>query len=162
MRWRWSVETLPSARLLVLGDGPDRARIERLIRARVARRGRDDGAVMFRDPPSIRWQARAWVQAVPSRYAEPSANVIPEAMMRGTAVVGTRTGGTPEIVRDGVTGLLAAPNDSASLAAALLTILQDRALAEQMGAAARAIALAELTTDRMLDRFEGIYRQLVN
>lgn len=153
-------QVLPSARLLVLGDGPARADLERLIRVRSLH----DVVTLTGHVPRPALDAlaaSAWVQAVPSRYPEGSANVILEAMMRGTAVVGTVTGGTPEVVRDGVTGLLAATNDSGSLATALLTLLQDRALAERMGAAARDIALAERSTDRMLDRFEAIYRQLV-
>jgi glycosyltransferase involved in cell wall biosynthesis len=82
-------------------------------------------------------------------------------MMRGTAVIASGWGGVTEIVRDGVSGLLVPPNDPAALAGALARILGDRAMAERMGAEAREFALAELTEDRFLDRFEQIYRGLV-
>jgi glycosyltransferase involved in cell wall biosynthesis len=149
----------PEVRLLVAGEGPERPHIERLIEARSlgdrvtlsGHLGRTDLAARL---------AGSWVHVVPSRYAETSANVIPEAMMRGTAVVATRTGGTDEIVRNGETGFVVPPNDAPALAAKLLDLVADRSLAEVMGRAGRQIALAELTTERMLDRFEEAYRTL--
>lgn len=150
---------LPDARLVIAGDGPDRARIEGLIRhwslgshvtmcGHVPRPALDDLLQV------------AWVQAVPSRYPEPSANVIPEAMMRGTAVIGTNVGGTPELIRDGVTGFLVSPRDPHDLTRRLLCLLEDRDLSERQGQAARAVALADLTTERMVDRFEAVYAGL--
>jgi glycosyltransferase involved in cell wall biosynthesis len=103
----------------------------------------------------------AWVQALPSRYPEPFANTVLEAMMRGTAVVGTAVGGTPEIVRDGVTGFLAPMDDAAALADRLLRLLGDREMSERFGAAARHAAIAELTLERMITRFEGVYADLL-
>jgi glycosyltransferase involved in cell wall biosynthesis len=82
-------------------------------------------------------------------------------MMRGTALVATKTGGTPEIVRDGVTAYLVEPGDPVALGDRLLAVLGNRDLAERMGAAGRQVALNELTTDRMIDRFEEIYRELI-
>ena len=154
-------QDLPVTRLLIVGDGPDRGRIERLIGALSL----DESVRMCGHIPRPALDAllgMAWVQVVPSRYPEPSANVIPEAMMRGTAVVGTNTGGTPEIVRDGVTGFIVPPCDAVSLAGRLLDILRDRILADRMGAAGREVALTELTTDRMIDRFETAYKTLLD
>lgn len=154
-------QDLPVTRLLIVGDGPDRGRIERLIGTLSL-----DGSVRMCGhiprPALDALLGMAWVQVVPSRYPEPSANVIPEAMMRGTAVVGTNTGGTPEIVRDGVTGFIVPPCDAVSLAGRLLDILRDRMLADRMGAAGREVALTELTTDRMIDRFERVYKTLLD
>lgn len=150
---------LPAARLVIAGDGPDRGRITRAIQDRAL------GQVVtlhghLAQPALDALLRTAWVQAVPSRSPEPSSNVIAEAMMRGTAVVGVRAGGTPAMVRDGVTGLLAPLDDAESLAAHLLAVLRDREAAERMGAAGRDVALAEMTTDRMLDRFEEVYQDL--
>jgi glycosyltransferase involved in cell wall biosynthesis len=147
---------LPEAQLLIAGDGPKRAQVEQLIeelglQARVTLCGH------VPRPALDARLATAWVQAVPSRYPEPAANVVAEAMMRGTAVVGTNLGGTTETVREGVTGFLVPPGDPPSLAARLLDVLTDRAGAERMGAAARQVALAELTTDRMVVQFEAAY-----
>ena len=155
-----AVRQVPGARLLMAGDGPDRPRIERLIDDHGVR-----GAVtMLGHVPRPRLDevlGAAWVQAIPSRYLEPFTNTAAEAMMRGTAVVATATGGTPEIVGEGETGFLVPPGEPAGLAERLVQLLRNRELAEQMGAKARAFAQAELTVDRMVDRFEEVYRRLL-
>jgi glycosyltransferase involved in cell wall biosynthesis len=151
---------VPEARLLIAGDGPDRARIERLRAASPVR----DAVTMLGHVERPRLDdllGIAWVQVLPSRYREPFANATAEAMMRGTAVVATATGGTPEVVRDGATGFLVPPGNPEALAARLVQVLRRRELAESLGAAARAAALAELTTARMVDRFEEAYRRMV-
>lgn len=150
---------LPAARLIVAGDGPDRTRIDTLVRSlMLGERVTMCGHVPR--PALDTLLASAWVQAVPSRYAEGSPNVVPEAMMRGTAVVASHIGGAPEMVRNGATGFLVPPGDPEALAAALLNIFGDRSRAERLGAAGREVALAELTTDRMIDRFEKVYASL--
>jgi len=154
------VGRVPGAHLLIAGDGPDRARIEGLVGSMslascVTMRGHVAG------PQRDAQLSTAWVQAMPSRYAEPSANVIAEAMMRGTAVVATNIGGTPEMVRDGVTGFIVPPASAPQLADRLLLLLGDRALSERMGAAGRNVALAELATGRMIDRFESTYAEIL-
>jgi glycosyltransferase involved in cell wall biosynthesis len=153
-------EEVPEARLVLAGDGPDRPRLERLLRDLDLRRR----ARLLGHLPQDRLEdalSGAWVQAVPSLWEEPFGLVAAEAMMRGTAVVASSSGGVAEIVRDGQTGLLAAPGDADDLAGKLLPYLRDRELAERTGAAARAWALAELTEERVLDRFEALYRELV-
>jgi glycosyltransferase involved in cell wall biosynthesis len=154
------VRRVPAARLLIAGDGPDRVRLEQLVRDKSIERHVNFLGHVTHAALGDRLSA-AWVHAVPSRSPEPGANVIPEAMMRGTAVVVTNFAGTPEGVRDGVTGFLVPPFDSRALAARLLDLLQDRGLAEQMGGAGRDVALAEFTTERMVDRFESAYTRIV-
>ena len=82
---------------------------------------------------------------LPSR-SEGLGRVVVEAFCRGRGVVGTRVGGIPDLVEDGETGLLVPPEDAAALADALVRVLSDRALAERLGAAARA-ARAALARD---------------
>ncbi len=146
----------PDARLLIMGDGPDRARIEALVKT-LQLRDHVQCCGHIPHPALSEHLGAGWVQVLPSRSPEPGANVIPEAMMRGTAVVATRFDGAPEGLRDQVTGFLVAPFDVPALAGRLLTLLRDRALAEQMGQAGRKVALAELTTDLMIERFEAAY-----
>ena len=74
-------------------------------------------------------------------YAEGFGNVFAEALASATPVIAWATGGVPEVVRDGVTGILCDPGDVDALAAALLLILRDRTLAEEVGAAGRADAI---------------------
>jgi glycosyltransferase involved in cell wall biosynthesis len=149
----------PSARLVLAGDGPERRMLED-----TARRLRLGSAVTFlghrpRDELET-LLARAWVQAVPSRWEEPFGLVVAEAMMRGTAVVATDSGGPRELVREGSTGFRVPPGDAVALGRALLRVLRDRDLAERLGAEGRAVALTELTEDRAVDRFVALYERL--
>lgn len=82
---------------------------------------------------------RAWVLVLPSQ-SEGFGRVIVEAARRGRATVGTRVGGIPDLVEDGVTGLLVEPGDVDGLAGALERILADRHFAERLGSAARVAA----------------------
>lgn len=86
--------------------------------------------------------------AAPSRF-ESFGLVLLEGMMYAKPVVGCRSGGMPEVVEDGVTGLLALPGDVESLAATLGRLAKDAALRERLGAAARARYEAEFTPERM-------------
>jgi glycosyltransferase involved in cell wall biosynthesis len=64
--------------------------------------------------------------------------VVIEAQLLGKPVIASRVGGIPEIIANGATGLVVAPKDWQALARAMVTILEDPALAERMGSAARA------------------------
>jgi glycosyltransferase involved in cell wall biosynthesis len=78
----------------------------------------------------------ATLLCLPSR-AEGLGRVVIEAMCRGRTVVGGDAGGIPDVVEDGVTGLLVPPGDADALAAALVSVLGDRETAARLGAAAR-------------------------
>ncbi len=139
------------AKLLIAGDGPERPRLEALAQSL-----RLDGAVTWcghvnEDRLEAR-AASAWVNVVPSLWAEPFGLVTVEAGMRGTTTVATDTGGSAEIVVDGETGLLTPPGDVDLLADALTRLLTDRALAESLGAAARERAIAEYRDELFADR----------
>jgi glycogen synthase len=128
----------PSAGLAFIGDGPERAALQ----AVAARLGISDrvmltGALPHADVQRALRHAHAVV--LPSWFEE-RGRVLLEAMAAGTPVVGTRTGGIPETVRDGVNGFLVPPHDVAALACAIERILRDATLAAAMGAAGRATA----------------------
>jgi glycosyltransferase involved in cell wall biosynthesis len=82
---------------------------------------------------------------LPSR-SEGLPRIVIEAFCRGRPVVGTRAGGIPDIVEDGVSGLLLPPDDPDALADALSRCLEDRALLERLAAGARASAEPWLQT----------------
>ena len=151
--------SVPGLRLLVLGDGPQRRELEALA----DRLGLVD-AVEFRGrlgrDAMEETLDRAWVQAVPSRWAEPFGNVATEAMMRGTAVLASRTGGLAEIVLDGETGILVPAGAVEPLAEALRSIVTDRQLAERMGRRGRKRALAEYSEDLCVERFIRLYESI--
>lgn len=151
---------IPEARLLLAGDGPERARLRELVEAlnlssRVVMLGHLSAGEMERH-----FRA-AWVQAVPSRWAEPFGLSAAEAMMRGTAVVASSSGGLAEIVRDGETGFLVPPGGGDALANALLKILGDRELAERMGEAGREVALAHFGQTTFVDKFISLYEAMI-
>ena len=82
---------------------------------------------------------------LPSR-SEGLGRVVVEAFCRGRGVVGSRVGGIPDIVEDGVSGILVEPGDPQALADALVRVLSDRPLAERLGAAAHAAVQPWLAT----------------
>ena len=82
-----------------------------------------------------------------------------EAMERARPVIASAVGGLPEIVADGETGLVVAPADADALAEAIVALAGDLPRAAEMGAAARARALAEFTPERCVERVEALYER---
>jgi glycosyltransferase involved in cell wall biosynthesis len=148
---------LPAARLVLVGDGPERPVLEKQVRdLGIAERVEVTGRL---SPEETQGRlAGAWIQAVPSRWPEPFGMVATEAMMRGAAVVASDIGGLPEIVEHGRTGLLVPPGDARAFAAALLRLLQDREEADRMGHEGRALAVAKFGIEAHVDRFVETYR----
>jgi alpha-maltose-1-phosphate synthase len=108
----------------------------------------------------IQLLTHAAVFVCPSVY-EPLGIVNLEAMACGTAVVGSRVGGIPEVVADGVTGLLVPPDDPASLAIALNELLRDPDRAVAMGQAGRERAVKEFSWETVAAQTVALYGELV-
>jgi alpha-maltose-1-phosphate synthase len=108
----------------------------------------------------IQLLTHATVFVCPSLY-EPLGIVNLEAMACGTAVVGSRVGGVPEVVADGKTGLLVPPGDPAALAEAINALLADPVLATEMGRRGRARADAEFGWPGIAAQTAGLYAELV-
>lgn len=128
----------PHLLYVVVGDGDARPGLE----CRVQERGLSH-AVWFAGAqplPQLRgFYQQADVFVMPSRQ-EGFGIVFLEAMSCGVPVIGARQGGIPDVIEDGVTGFLVEPNDVETLTACLDKVLQNPALREQMGAAARRAA----------------------
>jgi len=154
------IEQLPEARLLVVGDGPQRAALE----AQAASLGIASNIRFLGHLKREQMEEAvggAWVQAAPSVWEEPFGLVGAEALMRGTAAVVTDAGGLAEQVVPEEHGLHVPPGDDQALAGALLRLLSDRALAERLGAAGRDHAMRHFAEDRVVERFIELYAGLI-
>jgi glycosyltransferase involved in cell wall biosynthesis len=100
------------------------------------------------------------VSVMPS-LNEALSNVLLESMAAGAPTVATRVGGTPEALADGVSGLLVAPGDSRTLAAAIARLLDERCLAARLGQAARLVIEDRFSMDRMVTSTEELYAELL-
>jgi glycosyltransferase involved in cell wall biosynthesis len=141
-------EREPAAVLVVLGEGPERARLEAMSGQGVYLPGRVGDVAS--------WYRRAEVLVHPARW-EGFGLALLEAMLAGKPVVATNVSSAPEIVAAGETGLLVAPDDAAALAEAVLELLADPARAAAMGEAGLARARAEFSVARMADRTAALY-----
>ncbi len=88
--------------------------------------------------------------------------VVLEAMATGRPVAATRVAGTPEVVRDGVDGLLVPPADAEALADALAKLAGDPAMRREMGAAGRTRVQADFGTDRVAREIVQVYERVLN
>jgi glycosyltransferase involved in cell wall biosynthesis len=100
------------------------------------------------------------ISVLPS-LSESFSNVLLESMANGLPVIATNVGGNPEIVEDGVNGLLVAPRNSEALHRAMVQLMEAPELARRLGAAAREKVTREYSLDRLLRRTEDLYVSLL-
>jgi glycosyltransferase involved in cell wall biosynthesis len=153
------IQQIPEARLLIAGDGPERAALVQLARELGVSSSVEFEGHTVR-PELERHFAGSWVQVVPSRWEEPFGLAAAEAMQRGTAVIASDTGGLSELIQHGVTGLLVPPGDVDQLSRALSRVLSDHGLAERLGRAGRKYARATLDESTSADQFLKLYAAL--
>jgi glycosyltransferase involved in cell wall biosynthesis len=146
-----------NARLVVVGDGPDRAPAEKLAAA-LGTSPRVEFAGWQRDVEPF--YSRASLLVVPSLWPEPFGIVGIEAMARALPVVAYRSGGIPEWLEDEVSGLLVEPGDVGGLAAAIGQLTSDPARAREMGRSGQERQRRLFGPDRHLTRLESFYREL--
>lgn len=147
----------PEARFVIVGDGASRRDLEDQARL-LGLAGRVVFTGTRLDVAAILSQAA--ISVAPS-LSEGLSNVVLESMAAGVPVVATRVGGTPEILDDGVTGLLVPPCDAPALAGAIGRLLENEALAQRLGEAARARAVQRFSMHQMVRQTEGLYRALL-
>lgn len=148
-----SLRRVPEATLLVLGDGPGRAALQRLadelgVSDRLLMPGRvGDIASIYR---------RADVVVHPARW-EGFGLAMLEAMLAEKPVVATEAGSAPELVVDGETGVIVPPSDPPGMAAAVNIILGEPDLARSYGALGLERARAEFSVEKMARRTLAVY-----
>ena len=146
----------PTLKVLVAGDGPERARLEEGAR----RLGVADTVLFLgirRDVPAV--LAAVDVAVLSSDY-EGSPLSVMEYMAAAKPVVSTRVGGVPELVQEDVHGLLVEPRDPEALAEAVARLLRDPALAKRLGAEGRKRQQREFSLEAMVGRIEDLYEEL--
>jgi PEP-CTERM/exosortase A-associated glycosyltransferase len=155
---------LPEVRLLLVGGGPE----EEALKAQAAALGRPD-AVVF--------SGRVAHERVQSYYSLLDMLVLPrlsmrltqlvtplkplEAMAQGKLVVASDVGGHRELIRDGQTGYLFAPDDAKALADCVALVLASRDQWSRVKAEARRVVETERTWKASVGRYEGVYRRLL-
>ncbi len=152
---RLSARLADAPDLLIAGDGAERENLQK----RVGELGLTDRVhlIGFADRPTAVSLFRGCEMFIlPSRH-EPQGIVNLEAMACAKPVIASRVGGVPEIVQDGVTGLLVPGEDAAALAQALESLLADPDRARALGEAGRARVVAEFTWPRIADQYFEIY-----
>jgi len=164
-------ETAPQApwRVIFAGDdrpGENRASNKMLLKRRLAAHGLA-GRVHFSGLVSqealIDLYRQATICVVPSTFYESFSYTALQAMACGRPLVASAVGGIPEVVVDGVTGLLSPPNEPVLLANALARLLADPSLRRRLGEAARARVLEcyghHAVAQRNLDLYDAVIRQ---
>jgi glycosyltransferase involved in cell wall biosynthesis len=146
----------PDLRLLLVGHGPERQRV--IDRAREL--AVEEHVLLLGQRKDV-WDILAALDvAVLASIFEGSPLSVMEYMEAGLPVVATSVGGVPDLVDDGVSGLLVEPRDPVALAAAIRSLLQDPARAADMGARGRRRRREEFDIAVMVRRMEDLYERL--
>jgi len=152
------VREVPDARFIILGEGELRQHLEKQVHEHHLEKH-----VLL---PGFRTDVLGCIKAfdlfVMSSVTEGLGTSLLDAMACARPIVATRAGGIPEIVEDGVNGILVAPRDAAALAAAIVRALKDEGLRRRMGEAGFARVRERFTVERMVSETANTYRRVVD
>jgi glycosyltransferase involved in cell wall biosynthesis len=147
---------MPDARFVILGEGELREPLERQVHEHHLEKH-----VLL---PGFRTDVLGCIKGfdlfVMSSVTEGLGTSLLDAMACGRAIVATRTGGIPEVVEDGVTGVLVPPRDHEAMAKAIVDLLGNARLRERMGAAGRARVVERFTVERMIAETAAVYARV--
>jgi len=147
----------PALHLLLVGEGPLRSDLEAWVREMgLGERVRFLG--MRTDVPAILTAADVFVL---SSLWEGNPLSVMEAMAAGKPVIASAVGGVPELVEDGVSGILVPPHKPEVLGRAMMRLARDPALRQRMGEAAQKRALEHFGVDRMAREYAHLYESLL-
>jgi glycosyltransferase involved in cell wall biosynthesis len=147
----------PRIKLLIVGSGPELPKLE----ANGRRLGIQDDCVFVPATPSVAQYLRVLDIFVSCSYSEAFSNVVLEAMACGCCVVGSRVGGTPELIGKDSRGLLFRSGDASDLVDKLSTLLANDSLRHELGARAADFAKTKLNIEIASQRMAEIYEKLL-
>lgn len=150
------IQREPRARFVLVGDGDLRAVIEEQVKAL----GLDASVIFTGFRADIPQVLAAFDLFVLSSHMEGMGSVLLEAMAMGRPIVATRVGGIPELIEDGVEGLLVPPRDPKALAGAILSLLADPDKRLRMGLAGRRKVAQGFSVEQMVAKTEKVYLEL--
>lgn len=145
----------PRLRVLLVGEGP----LETELRTLASGLGLDDIATVTGYRQDAAAVAGAADVATLTSDREALGLVLLEAMAAGTPVIGTAVGGIPEVVQDGITGLLVEPRDAQALAAAISRLLDDPALRARIADGGRTAVAKRFSTEAMTAGYREAYER---
>jgi len=146
--------------VLILGDGPERPYLEKLIKDYKLTNTRILGYMSPKEQVNFKeFYARADVYVAPSTWDEPLGLVILEAMAAKTPVIVTRKGGVTSLVKDGYNGYLVRPRNAEQIAQKVNYLLENDELRRKMGQRAHEIVAQKYTWQDITKKFENIYRK---
>ena len=152
----FALAALPDVELVMVGDGPLRPELEKLARElRIAERVHVPG--IRRDVADLLRASDAFAL---TSVSEAASLTLLEAMATGLPVVVTDVGGNPEIVRDGVDGLLVPRGDAVACGAAFVRLFSEPGLIAKLGANARERVRAKYRIEQTVEEYSGLYRKL--
>jgi glycosyltransferase involved in cell wall biosynthesis len=150
------VQQVPDARFVILGEGDLREQLEKQIREHHLEKH-----VLL---PGFRTDVLGCIKGFDlfamSSVTEGLGTSLLDAMACARPIVGTTAGGIPEIVEDGVNGLLVPPRDHPALAAAIVRALGDAELRQRLGQAGLARVNARFTVERMVEETVAVYKRV--
>jgi glycosyltransferase involved in cell wall biosynthesis len=149
-------DAVPEARFLIVGEGPERETLNRLVREL----GLEEAVILTGHRTDVGDVLAASDVVASSSAYEGSPLALIESLGAGKPVVATRVGGVPEIVRDGIEGFLVSPGRPEALAEKLVALLRDPELRARMGAAGRDRHRTEFDMPVMVRRLENLYESL--
>ncbi len=149
-------ERMP-ARLVLVGDGPERPRVEALAESLGLTA---DVVFAGEQPDPLPWLAVADLFLLPSAQESFGLSAL-EAMACEVPVIASRVGGLPEVVTEGVTGHLRPPDDTAGMADAALALLEDPERRQAMGRRAAGDARERFRQEAVVPRYEQFYEEVI-
>ncbi len=155
--FRESPQQRQTLRCILVGDGPERA----ALTAAIAQHCLEDIVWLAGDRDDIPDLLACMDVFVLPSLGEGISNTVLEAMATGLPVIATRVGGNPELVQDGVTGLLVPVADVPALAAAIVALVDDPARCDQMGRTAVQRVTTDFEWERTVSAYLRVYDELL-